>query len=102
GRGVIGVDETGHRRLSGWRDTMADDLLAAMSFAPDELRVVESAEVRIRPPRLYRDLLRRRVRAMTGNRRLARDHSAPALRGAGGELRTLASLVRSEPRLLPA
>lgn len=102
GRGVIGVDEAGHRRLSDWRDTMADDLVAAMSFTPDELRVVDSAEVRIRPPLRYRDLLRRRARAMTGNRRLALDHSAPPLRGAGGGLLTLVSLVRSEPRLLPA
>ncbi|MCM3660808.1 glycosyltransferase [Georgenia satyanarayanai] len=101
GRGVIGVDETGHRRLAGWRETMADDLVAAMSFAPEELRVVPAAEVRIVPPREYRDLLRRRVRAMTGNRQLARDPHAPPLRGAGG-VSILAALIRREPGLLPA
>lgn len=102
GRGVIGVDEAGHRRLAGWRDTMADDLVAAMSFPPEELRVVPTARVLIRAPREYRDLLRRRVRAMTGNRQLARDPGAPPLRGAGGGIGTLATLVRQDPRLLPA
>ncbi|WP_413452147.1 glycosyltransferase [Georgenia phoenicis] len=102
GRGVIGVDEAGHRRLAGWPETMADDLVAAMSFAPEELRVVAGAGVLIRGPRTYRDLLRRRVRAMTGNRRLARDAAAPPLRPAGGGLTTLVSLTRHEPRLLPA
>lgn len=102
GRGVIGVDEAGHRRLAGWRDTMADDLVAAMSFAPEELRVVPAAEARIVPPREYGDLLRRRVRAMTGNRQLARDPHAPPLRGAGGGVAILAALARREPGLLPA
>lgn len=102
GRGVIGVDEVGHRRLAGWRDTMADDLVAAMSFAPEELRVVPTTEVIIRAPREYGDLLRRRVRAMTGNRRLARDPAAPPLRGAGGGVPTLVALTRRDPRLLPA
>lgn len=102
GRGVIGVDEAGHRRLAAWRDTMADDLVAAMSFTPEELRVVPGAEVLITPPREYADLLRRRVRAMTGNRRLARDPQAPPLRGAGGGAATLGALVRRDPRLLPA
>ncbi|WP_251838704.1 glycosyltransferase [Oceanitalea stevensii] len=102
GRGVIGVDEAGHRRLAGWRDTMADDLLTAMSFASEELRVVPTAEVVIRAPREYGDLLRRRVRAMTGNRRLARDPAAPPLRGAGGGVPTMAALIRRDARLLPA
>ncbi|WP_152187663.1 glycosyltransferase [Georgenia satyanarayanai] len=102
GRGVIGVDEAGHRRLAGWRETMADDLVAAMSFAPEELRVVPGAAARIRAPREYGDLLRRRARAMTGNRQLARDPDAPPIRGAGGGVGTLATLTRRDPRLLPS
>ncbi|PYF99673.1 Glycosyl transferase family 2 [Georgenia satyanarayanai] len=102
GRGVIAVDEAGHRRIAGWRDTMADDLVAAMSFTPEELRVVPGAHVLIRPPRTYGDLLRRRVRAMTGNRQLAGDPDAPPLRGAGGGVRTVVALVRRDPALLPA
>lgn len=101
GRGVIGVDRTGHERLGDWREAMSDDLLVAMSFTPDELRVVEAARAVIRPPRRYRDLLRRRVRAMTGNRRLARDPGAPVLRGSGAGLGPLARLARHEPVLLP-
>lgn len=101
GRGVVAVDEEGHRRLSGWRDAMSDDLLVAMSFAPGEVRVVETARAVIRPPRHYRDLLRRRVRVMTGNLRLARDPGAPAVRGSGASPRTLAALALRTPRLAP-
>ncbi|QDB80225.1 glycosyltransferase family 2 protein [Georgenia wutianyii] len=101
GRGVIAVDEEGHSRLAGWREAMSDDLVAAMSFAPHEVRVVPTARVLIQPPRRYGDLLRRRVRAMTGNHRLARDSSAPVVRGSGAGLGTLLALARAEPRLAP-
>ncbi|WP_324649595.1 glycosyltransferase [Georgenia sp. H159] len=102
GRGVIAVDEVGHGRLAAWRAAMSDDLVAAMSFAPDELRVVDTARVLIRPPRHYRDLLRRRVRAMTGNRQLTRDTGAPGLRASRTGIGTLATLARREPATLPA
>ena len=101
GRGVIAVDEEGHSRLAGWREAMSDDLLAAMSFMPEEIRVVPTARAVIRPPRRYRDLLRRRVRAMTGNQRLARDLAAPAVRGSGAGLGALLTLARTEPALAP-
>ena len=73
GRGVLAVDKPGHDRVTPWRETMSDDLMIAMSFAASERRVVTGAEVVILPPRSYRFLLRRRIRAMTGNRLLAAD-----------------------------
>src|SRR5690625_2161472 len=101
GRGVIAVDEAGHRRLAHWREAVSDDLAAAMSFAPAELRVLAEAQVLIRPPRRYTDLLRRRIRAATGNAALHRDPRAPRVRGSGASLGELARLVRREPALLP-
>ncbi|MPV48515.1 glycosyltransferase [Pseudactinotalea sp. HY160] len=100
GRGVLAVDRAGHERVSPWREAMSDDLMIAMSFAPAERRVVPGATVVIMPPRTYRNLLRRRVRAMTGNRQLAHDGGAHLRRPAppGPALRRLAA---AEPRLIP-
>lgn len=102
GRGVIVVDEEGHRRLRDWPDVMADDLHIAMSFAPHERLVVQDAVAVIQPPKTYLDLLRRRTRTTTGNARLQRAPSGPAVRGGGGSLRFLARLVRRRPGMLPA
>lgn len=71
GRGVVALSESGHARLAGWADVMADDLMMTMAFQPAERVVVPTARVEIRPPRTFADLMRRRVRAMTGNARLA-------------------------------
>ncbi|WP_026874886.1 glycosyltransferase [Jiangella gansuensis] len=100
GRGVVVLAEAGHARLGEWGDVMADDLAVATAFDAAERVVVPDAVVEIRPPRTYADLLRRRVRAMTGNARLA------AARPAGRRLprtgaRTLARLVAADPRLAP-
>ncbi|WP_193313027.1 glycosyltransferase [Georgenia subflava] len=102
GRGVVVVSERGHERLRDWPETMSDDLQMAMSFAPAERRVVADAQVVIMPPRSYRDLLRRRVRAMTGNARMAADPRAPAVRRSGAGLPAIARIVREEPRLVGA
>ncbi len=102
GRGVVAVSETGHARLGDWADVMADDLMMAMSFETSE-RVVESAaRVVIRPPRTYADLVRRRVRAMTGNARLERSASSRLVRTAPRtSLRGLARMAAREPVLVP-
>jgi len=71
GRGVVAVTPDGHRRLAALPETMADDLAAATAFVPPERLVVAESQVIIWPPRTYANLLRRRVRAMTGNRQLA-------------------------------
>ncbi len=101
GRGVIAVSEQGHARIRDWPETMSDDLHLAMSFAPEERTVVPGARVTIRPPKTYADLLRRRVRAMTGNTRMSAARGAPPVRGAGATPGALARMAMAEPRLLP-
>jgi hypothetical protein len=84
GRGVIAVNEAGHGRLapflSAGEQIMADDLMMSLAFGVAERVVVPAARVEIRPPRTYADLMRRRIRAMTGNAQLAANN------GAGGEV----------------
>lgn len=101
GRGVIAVDAVGHARVADWPEVMSDDLLLAMRFAPHESTVVAKATVVIRPPRTYRDLLRRRVRAMTGNQRLRTVVGALQVRGSGASLTALLSLAVRRPSLAP-
>lgn len=102
GRGVIALTEDGHARLGAWDDVMADDLAIATAFGPGERAIVAEAVVEIRPPRTYADLLRRRVRAMTGNARLV---AGERPEGARAQPRTgwrdLRRLVRADPRLAP-
>lgn len=97
GRGVVAVTEQGHARLSGWADVMSDDLLVAMAYGADERVVVPAARVEIRPPRTYGDLVRRRVRAMTGNARLARSGATAPRTG----VRELVRLAAHRPGLAP-
>lgn len=100
GRGVVAVSEQGHARLADWADVMADDLMVAMSFQPHERTVVPDARVVIRPPRTYADLMRRRVRAMTGNARLAAMPSGARSAPRTG-MRELARLAVGRPGLAP-
>ena len=53
----------------------------------------------IRPPKTYRDLLRRRIRAMTGNARLASGSGGPQLRGSGASIAFLTRAVARDPSL---
>ena len=96
GRGVIAVDEVGHRRLSPWPDVLADDLFVSRAFSPHERTVVPSAQVRICAPRTTQDLLRRRVRLSSGNAQQGAgdpgDRNGPA---------DLWRLVRRRPRSAP-
>jgi glycosyltransferase involved in cell wall biosynthesis len=99
GRGVIALSEQGHQRVSQLPPAMSDDLAISEAFGPDERRVVESASVLIRPPRTLRDLLRRRIRVVTGNTEL------DSRGGRSDQARTspavLAGLVRRQPANLP-
>ena len=107
GRGVIAVSEDGRSRLGDLPEGMSDDLTMAMAFRANERAVVIDARVVIWPARTYRDLLRRRVRAMTGNAQLADAGSRTSDLGVTTRLapRTgLADLLRiaaAEPRLAP-
>ena len=99
GRGVIVVSEAGARRLRALPPVMSDDLAASEAFGPQERTIVERAEVTIWPSRTSRDLVRRRVRVVTGNaqaddQRLRRAESHTSVL-------SLLRIAIAEPRLLP-
>jgi glycosyltransferase involved in cell wall biosynthesis len=103
GRGVIGVNEAGKRRLGVLPDVMGDDLLASVAFRPDERRVVPGAMVRVHAPRTTGDLIRRRVRSATSTDQLSRHTSAGA--AARTTRADLLGVVRARPAMalrLPA
>jgi hypothetical protein len=97
-RGVIGVNEVGHQRLE-WGDAMSDDLVASVSFAPHERRVVRESRVVVHPPRTVGDLLRRRVRAVTGTTQL--EQRIRAVGDARTSRADLLRILRAEPWLAP-
>jgi len=100
GRGVLVMDRTGHARVRALPAMMSDDLVAAEAFAPHERVVVEDAVVVVRAPLTTADLLRRRVRVVTGNAQA----SAAGLRSPASVTSpgTLVALVRERPRSLGA
>ncbi|TRW43580.1 glycosyltransferase [Georgenia yuyongxinii] len=67
GRGVVVLAEPGHARIAGLRSAMADDLVLSEAFVEQERVVVPDAVVVVHPPRTVADLLRRRIRVVTGN-----------------------------------
>ncbi|MGI8888437.1 MAG: hypothetical protein ACR2GB_05635, partial [Nocardioidaceae bacterium] len=67
GRGVIAVSDRGYRRLRSLPPVMSDDLAFSEAFRSGERAIVNAATVIVRPPRTLRDLLRRRMRVVTGN-----------------------------------
>lgn len=71
GRGVIALSEEGQRRVDALPRVMSDDLAVSEAFAPAERRVVDDAVVVVHAPRTTADLVRRRVRVVTGNAQAA-------------------------------
>lgn len=67
GRGVIVLSAAGQARVDALPDVLSDDLAISEAFLAHERRVVEDAVVVVHPPRTVGDLLRRRVRVVTGN-----------------------------------
>lgn len=100
GRGVIAVNEAGHRRIAALPPLVADDLAASLSFAPAERSIAPSALAINHPPRRLADLVRRRVRVATGVAQLERTEAAPPST-ARTSPSDLLSIVRAEPRLTP-
>jgi glycosyltransferase involved in cell wall biosynthesis len=99
GRGVLAVSEEGHERIARLPPVMADDLAASLVFTETERVVVGGTEVLIRTPRVWRDLLRRRIRAEVGSSQLELEDVLP-----GSTARTtprdLLRMVRREPWLV--
>ncbi|MFI9251877.1 glycosyltransferase [Streptomyces sp. NPDC053069] len=100
GRGVIAVSKAGHARIAALPPLMADDLAASLAFAPEERRVVGAARVVVHPPRTWRDLIKRRIRAAVSTAQVERQQSPD-----GASARTskadLLAVLRREPKLFP-
>lgn len=77
GRGVIAVNEEGHRRLAALPALLADDLAASLSFDPSERSIATGARVICHPPRRLADLVRRRIRVAVGVAQIERSRQAP-------------------------
>lgn len=99
GRGVVAVSEVGNSRVRDLPAMMGDDLIASEAFAPDERHVVGDAYVVVHPPRTYRDLQRRRVRAATGNAQA--DQAGLRRSPSITTPKTLLTLAAEQPRLIP-
>ncbi len=67
GRGVVAVTEQAQARLCALPRLMSDDLAMSDSFTDDERAVVSGAVAVVHPPRTVTDLVRRRIRIVTGN-----------------------------------
>jgi glycosyltransferase involved in cell wall biosynthesis len=100
GRGVIAVNEAGHRRLADLPRLQADDLAGSLAFEPHETVLVPDARVVIHPPRTLADLLSRRVRCLTGVTQIARGQD---LDGSADRTRKsdLIAVIRRRPGMLP-
>jgi hypothetical protein len=99
GRGAIAVSAAGHARVSRLPGVLSDDLVLSEAFDPTERLVVDAAVVTVRPPQHLADLVRRRVRVVTGNSQA----DSLGLRNSGSTT-SPADLVRltlREPRLVP-
>jgi len=100
GRGVIAVNEAGHRRLAGLPPLQADDLAASLMFEPHETALVPGARVIIHPPRTPGGLLSVRTRCLTGAAQIER---AQGLDGSADRTRIsdLTAIIRRRPGMLP-
>jgi hypothetical protein len=99
GRGVVVVSEAGATRLRELPPVMSDDLVASEAFEPRERTIVRDAVVTIWPSRTVRDLVKRRIRVVTGNAQ-ADDQGLRSAEAHTG-IRTLLRLAAAEPHLLP-
>ncbi|MEU2711505.1 glycosyltransferase family 2 protein [Streptomyces sp. NPDC007205] len=100
GRGVIAVSEAGHARIAALPPLMADDLAASLAFAPEERRVVAAARVVVHPPRTWRDLIKRRIRAAISTAQVEQ-HQRPDGASARTSKADLLAVLRREPKLFP-
>lgn len=98
GRGVVALSAEGQQRVSALPRLMSDDLAMSDAFDRAERCVVDAAVVVVRPPRTGRDLLRRRVRVVTGNAQME-DHGGRRQESVTTP-RVLVRLLVTQPRLV--
>lgn len=99
GRGAFALSREAQNRVDALPAVMSDDLAVSDAFGAAERVVVDSAVVTVWPPRTVGDLLRRRVRVVTGNAQARRmqvrqDTSTTSVS-------TLARIARQRPALIP-
>lgn len=66
GRGVVALSEEGFQRVRRLPALLADDLAMSAAFTTGERKIIQEATVTVHPPRTWADLIRRRVRVVTG------------------------------------
>lgn len=97
GRGVIALTPAAVSSFRALPVAMSDDLAISECIPPEQRTIVDSATVRILPPRSLADLVRRRIRVATGNAQA--DRSDLRTSDARTTWGTLTALVRRSPRL---
>lgn len=95
GRGVVALSASGVSRVLHVPALMSDDLAVSEAFEARQVRVIEEAHVTIRVPTSISDLIRRRVRVVTGISQF--DRAAGRREGSATTVGTLLRLVRDEP-----
>jgi len=100
GRGVVAVSEAGYARIAQLPPMLADDLAASLAFAPSERVIAIGAQVIVRPPRTFTDLLRVRIRAAIGVAQVERTQGAP-VSTARTRPSDLLAMVKARPRMAP-
>lgn len=99
GRGAFVLSRAAQERVDALPAVMSDDLAVSDCFEATERVVVEDATVVVRPPRTVGDLLRRRVRVVTGNAQA--EQLGVRRAGSATSVSTLVGLVRRHPGLAP-
>lgn len=99
GRGAFALSRTAQERVSALPTVMSDDLAASDAFDDAERLIVETATVTVWPPRTVGDLLRRRMRVVTGNAQASQ--IGVRRQDSATRISTLAHLARKQPALIP-
>lgn len=99
GRGVIALNQDAYVRIDALPNVLSDDGAISEAFSDSERRIIPEATVRIRLPKSLADLIRRRVRVMTGNRQL--DSGALRTDRSMTTIGTLVVLARQAPLSAP-
>lgn len=99
GRGAFALSKTAQERVSALPQVMSDDLASSDAFEDAERLIVESATVTVWPPKTTGDLIRRRIRVVTGNRQA--EQSGVRRAGSATGLSTLLHLGQKQPTLIP-
>jgi glycosyltransferase involved in cell wall biosynthesis len=97
GRGVIALTQAGFERLADLPPVMADDLAVSTMFEAAETKIVDGAMVVVHPPATWADLMRRRVRAVTGTHQVYANGEVAPVTDSRTTPSDLVKVVRGRP-----